>query len=181
MRIRHDIISIILLSPVQYQVPLFLLNWICSNHFHSFPSFVATHNIHVLFINAVTTLSIALFQGFKDTYSKVHLLRSYKGSTCWVSSKNKHKMHLSIYPGVQPACRPEGPGLQIFGLITLPLVINYVLLGWAKKLKSSKCWWGQCVLVMGAIFRICGHESQPGLQLVEKLPMPLCIPDKYIA
>ena len=25
--------------------------------------------------------------------------------------------------------------LQIFGLITLPLVINYVLLGWAKKLK----------------------------------------------
>ena len=31
----------------------------------------------------------------------------------------------------------------MFGLITLTLVINYALLGWAKKLKSSKCWWGQ--------------------------------------
>ena len=31
--------------------------------------------------------------------------------------------------GVQPAHRPVGPGLQIFGLITLPLVINYALLG----------------------------------------------------
>ena len=39
---------------------------------------------------------------------------------------------------------------QIFGLITLPLVINCALLGWAKKLKSSK-WWGQCVLAMRAI------------------------------
>ena len=31
--------------------------------------------------------------------------------------------------GAQPAHRPVGPGLQIFGLITLPLVINYALLG----------------------------------------------------
>ena len=69
--------------------------------------------------------------------------------------------------------RPVGRGLQIFGLITLPLVINYALLGWAKKLKSSKCWWGQCVLVIQAIFRICGNESQPGLQLVERLATPL--------
>ena len=49
------------------------------------------------------------------------------------------------------------------------------LLGWVKKLKSSKCWWSQCVLVMRAIFRICGNESQPGLQLVEKLATPLVI------
>ena len=54
--------------------------------------------------------------------------------------------------------------LQIPCLRTLPLVINYALLEWAKKLKSSKCWWGQCVLVMHAIFRICGNESQPGPQ-----------------
>ena len=69
--------------------------------------------------------------------------------------------------------RLVGRGPQIFGLITLPLVINYALLGWAKKLKSSKCWWGQCVLVIQAIFRICGNESQPGLQLVERLATPL--------
>ena len=40
-------------------------------------------------------------------------------------------------------------------------------------LKSSKCWRGQCVLVMLAIFRMCGRESQPGLQQVEKLATPL--------
>ena len=37
------------------------------------------------------------------------------------------------------------------------------------------------MLFMCAILRICGNESQPGLQLVEKLAMPLHIPDKYIA
>ena len=40
---------------------------------------------------------------------------------------------------------------------------------WAKKRKSSKCWCGQCCtrtsLVMRAIFRICGNESQTGLPL----------------
>ena len=64
-------------------------------------------------------------------------------------------------PGVMPAYKPIGPGLQIFGLITLPLVINYALLGWAKKLKGSKCWWGRCVLVMCEKIRKCGNESQP--------------------
>ena len=49
------------------------------------------------------------------------------------------------------------------------------LLGWVKNLQSSKCWWSQCVLVMRAIFRICGNESQPGLQLVEKLATPLVV------
>ena len=50
------------------------------------------------------------------------------------------------------------------------LVINYALLGWAKKLnKSWKCWWGQYVLDMRAIFRIYVTESQPGLQMVEEL------------
>ena len=64
--------------------------------------------------------------------------------------------------------------LQMFGLITLPLVINYVLLGWDKKLQSSmKYWWGQCVLVKHAIFRICGNESQSSLQPVQKLATPL--------
>ena len=60
----------------------------------------------------------------------------------------------------------------MFGLITLPLVTNYALLGWAKNLRSSKCWWGRCVQVMRAVFRMCGNESQPGLQLVEKLTTP---------
>ena len=46
----------------------------------------------------------------------------------------------------------SGQGKSIFGLITLPLVINCALLESAKKLKSSKCWWGQCVLAMRAIF-----------------------------
>ena len=64
----------------------------------------------------------------------------------------------------------------MFGLITLPLVINYGSLGWVKKLESSKCWWGQCVLVLRAIFRICGNENQPGLQLVGKLATPLSLP-----
>ena len=39
---------------------------------------------------------------------------------------------LSLEPGAQPAHRTVGPGLQIFGLITLPLVIDHPLLGWAK-------------------------------------------------
>ena len=37
------------------------------------------------------------------------------------------------------ASPPVGPGLQMFGLIILPLIMNYALLGWANKLKSSKC------------------------------------------
>ena len=47
------------------------------------------------------------------------------------------------------------------------------IVGVCRKAKSSKCWWGQCVLVTCAIFRICRNESQPGLQLVEKLAKPL--------
>ena len=39
--------------------------------------------------------------------------------------------------------RPVVTGLHMFGLIILPLAIIYALLGWAKKLKRSKCWWGQ--------------------------------------
>ena len=46
-------------------------------------------------------------------------------------------------------------------------------MGWSKKLKSSKCWWGQCVLVMRAIFRIYGNKSQSRLLLVTKLATPL--------
>ena len=42
-----------------------------------------------------------------------------------------------------------------------------------KKLKSWKCWWGHCILVMHANFRICVNQSQPALQIVEKLAMPL--------
>ena len=71
------------------------------------------------------------------------------------------------FPGALPAHRSVGPGLLNFRLITLPLVINYALLGWVKNLKRSKCWWGQYILAMRAVFRICGIESQPGLQLVE--------------
>ena len=67
-------------------------------------------------------------------------------------------------------CRPE-PTNVWFDLFIL--VINYTLFGWAKKLKSSKCWWGHCALVMHAIFRICQKTSQQGLQLVEKLATPL--------
>ena len=33
-------------------------------------------------------------------------------------------------PAAQPAYKPLGPGLQFFGLITLPLeIVNYALLG----------------------------------------------------
>ena len=42
--------------------------------------------------------------------------------------------------GVGNPHSPVGPGLQIFGLSALPLAIHYALLGWAKRLKSSKCW-----------------------------------------
>ena len=48
-----------------------------------------------------------------------------------------------------------------------------MLLGWDKKLLSSKCCWGPCVLVMRAIFRICGNESQSSLQPFQKLATPL--------
>ena len=32
---------------------------------------------------------------------------------------------MSYYTGESPAHKPVGPGLQIFGLIILPLVMNY--------------------------------------------------------
>ena len=32
---------------------------------------------------------------------------------------------MSYYTGASPAQKPVGPSLQIFGLITLPLVMNY--------------------------------------------------------
>ena len=38
-----------------------------------------------------------------------------------------------LQTGAWPAHRPVGLGLQMFGLITLRLVINYVLLLWAEK------------------------------------------------
>ena len=44
---------------------------------------------------------------------------------------------------------------------------------WNHALLRSKCRWGQCVLVMRAVFRICGNQSQPSVQLVEKLATPL--------
>ena len=31
-----------------------------------------------------------------------------------------------------------------------------------QQLQRSKCWWGQCVLVMRAVSKICGNESHPG-------------------
>ena len=31
-----------------------------------------------------------------------------------------------------------------------------------QQLQRSKCWWGQCVIVMRAVFRICANESHPG-------------------
>ena len=43
--------------------------------------------------------------------------------------------------------------------------------GELKSLKAQSG--GQCVLVMRAVFKICGNESQPGLQRVEKLVRPL--------
>ena len=48
-------------------------------------------------------------------------------------------MHLSIYPGTWPACRPVGLGLHIFGLITvlLQLVIIYF------------CCWGELESLRG--------------------------------
>ena len=50
-------------------------------------------------------------------------------------------------PGAQRAHRLLYPGLQIFGLVTLPLVMNNALLGGAKKLKSSK----SCVQFSGYV------------------------------
>ena len=51
-------------------------------------------------------------------------------------------------------CRPGPTNFWLYLLWPLVINLNYSLLGWAKLLKSSKCWWGQCVLVRGAIFRI---------------------------
>ena len=79
------------------------------------------------------------------------------------------KIHFRGMASLQ-TCRPRPTN---FWFDHSRLVINYALLGWVKRLKGSKCWWGQCVLVIRAIFRICENESQPGLQLVEKLATPL--------
>ena len=47
------------------------------------------------------------------------------------------------------------------------LLINYALL-----MLPKKRWWGQRVLFMRAIFRICGNESQPGLQIIQSWLRP---------
>ena len=47
--------------------------------------------------------------------------------------------------------------------------------GELKSLRAQKWWRGECVLVMRAIFRICGNESQPGLHIVEMLATPLAL------
>ena len=41
----------------------------------------------------------------------------------------KRNLNHSFKPGAQSAHRPVGPGLHIFGLITLPPVINYAFWG----------------------------------------------------
>ena len=41
----------------------------------------------------------------------------------------KRNLNHSFKPGEQPTHRPVGSGIQIFGLITLPPVINYVFWG----------------------------------------------------
>ena len=68
----------------------------------------------------------------------------------WVSSSHDllPRGHFLVVQGVAIpyTCRPEPTN---FSLITLLLVINHALSGWAKN--SSKCWWGQCLLVMRAI------------------------------
>ena len=43
--------------------------------------------------------------------------------------------------------------------------------GELKSLRGQSA--GEVRLVMRAVFRICGNESQPGLQIVEKLASPL--------
>ena len=51
---------------------------------------------------------------------------------------------------------PVGPGLQIFGLMTLPFVISYAF-------------WGELKSLRGQSF----GEDSAGLQLVDKLATPL--------
>ena len=48
--------------------------------------------------------------------------------------------------------------------------------GELKCLRSQSV--GEVRLVMRAIFRICGNESQPGLQIVEKLTTSLTVKRK---
>ena len=91
-----------------------------------------------------------------------------------------HLSHCYISQGRSQPIDLWAQAYKFFGLITLLLVINYALLGWAKKLKRSKCWWGQTT-VMRAIFGICGNESQPGLQIVKKLAtLLLAVPSDQV-
>ena len=80
-------------------------------------------------------------------------------------------MFLWVFIGVASlqTCRP-GPTIFCFDHSTASNKLCALRL--SKKLQRSKCWWDQCVLVMRAIFRLGRNESQPGLQLVEKLATP---------
>ena len=40
----------------------------------------------------------------------------------------------------KPAYKPVGPGVLIFGIITLPLVINYAFGGWAKRVRKVQAY-----------------------------------------
>ena len=83
-----------------------------------------------------------VYCAFQDSdYGSIHL----ESPCCSVFQSRKQIQSLLflsstslLFSGAQPADSLVGPGLQIFGLITLPLVINYALLESAEKTQELK-------------------------------------------
>ena len=79
-------------------------------------------------------------------------LREYLSSPCCSVIQSRKQLPFFSFPllfafyflfcreceGRSQPNSPLGPSLRIFGLTTLPLVINYELLGWAKKAQELK-------------------------------------------
>ena len=76
--------------------------------------------------------------------------------------------NLHLFPFSRPA--PFSRTRHFLAFPTLSHLPHY-LRTW-NRLKSLKCWWGQCVLGMGAISRICGNERQGSISAALSVLFP---------
>ena len=74
---------------------------------------------------------------------------------------------LSLFP---PRAAPFSRTRHFLAFPTLSRLPHYPR-AW-NRLKSLKCWWGQCVLVMRAISRICGNERQGWISVALSVLFP---------
>ena len=101
---------------------------------------IYSHQIYQLSLQQLAnTITVAVYKKQSLSFShQFHLQTVY----CAFQDSDYGSIYLESpccsVLGAQPAHSPVGPGRQIFGLITLPLVMNYALLESAEKTQELK-------------------------------------------